>query len=374
MVSSIERTSQLVQSLLSSERLLFIRKVWFKSISKCFWSSSFLFQVILANPLTSSELLTILIIERVCTPTFSKMSADLITERPSHSSAFNSVKKTFSSFSVASILAAGNENNERSSSTSPSPHSTSAMTATPSPPTLRIHQSSPNHIHHSQHNRSSPVTNHVTESHHQQHSATLTIASLASLTNTPISPPPETDSHHIHAFHHFRRTPPLHPIPSLPATPHSPEHQKSQQLSPRRQSSQQHPTSQKQEIPQHSPEDLSITSARLSEDNRSDEDNEDEEEIHVDNESDEEMRSDSGIADPIPCYPPHVIGGIPGYHHPPHGVPPPPLPGSWGSLQFLHQQLAMRNLESKHHCNCLIIFIARTDLILIECIFSQLNY
>lgn len=74
----------------------------------------------------------------------------------------------------------------------------------------------------------------------------------------------------------------------------------------------------------------------------------DDEMIHVDNDSDEdaEMRSEPGLPDPIPCYPPQLLHhGYPG----PHGLPPPPptLGGSWPFQQFLHHQLALRALESE---------------------------
>lgn len=100
-------------------------------------------------------------------------------------------------------------------------------------------------------------------------------------------------------------------------------------------------------VPQHSPEDLSTSSSRLSEGGRSDEERDEEEgeDIQVDNESDEEMRHD--IADPIPCYPNPILHGHHAFHP---SAPPPPsasLPGSWPPFNFLHHQLALRAFESK---------------------------
>uniref|UniRef100_A0A6A7G325 Muscle segmentation homeobox-like n=1 Tax=Hirondellea gigas TaxID=1518452 RepID=A0A6A7G325_9CRUS len=109
---------------------------------------------------------------------------------------------------------------------------------------------------------------------------------------------------------------------------------------------------------QHSPEDLTTTtttSSRVSEGARSDDERdeleEDDEEIHVDNDSDEEMRSEPGIVGPVPMYPHHIIstqGHYPPGAMPQHtGVLAPHLQPSWSSIQYLHQQLALRALEKQ---------------------------
>ena len=297
------------------------------------------------------------------------MSADLLAERPSHSSAFSAVvRKPFSSFSVASILAPVDSSDAPSS---PPPPSNSA-----SPPSVsRIHQTSP--IRHHDHHllTSSPINSlnnslnsPLSTSLNSSLNSTLSVSNINKLINSPnSSPSPKHDPQSpIVSFNHFRNSP-----PSSCSPPHlqlSPDHHKQilhhQHLLQQQQHSLHQVRKQQlslktnnngNEILQQSPEDLSTSSSRLSEDNRcsdGEEGEDDEEEIHVDNDSDEEMRSDTGIIDPIPCYPPHVLH--PGYPSP-HGgvtgaggVPPPPLPGSWPSLQFLHHQLALRALESEY--------------------------
>ena len=284
------------------------------------------------------------------------MAADLIAERASHSSAFSAVvKKPYSSFSVDAILStqdATSSNGSISSSISPTVTS-SALSSSPNY-ISRLPQFSAQQLAYQQFFNLNTV---LSSSPISSFNSSLQ-PFFGSPNNSPISSQIKLSPNHTPSpkkspksplFATIKRSPnscspPLSgktsPGEKLENRLHSPQninrhpiHSLNQSISPNR-------------TPQQSPQDLSTSNNGIP---TSDSEMEDEEEIHVDNDQDMPHDNLPPVIDPVPHFPHHLIH--PRYPQPQHGgIPPPnPLQGSgWPFQQYIHQQLALRALESKY--------------------------